>query len=59
MQVRHNEVSDLRIHERRQFARSPIAASDVRPTSLDTFTEEEQMLRESGMFLTSTHWNHV
>ncbi|KAI0706936.1 acyl-CoA oxidase [Cerioporus squamosus] len=31
----------------RQFSRSPVAASDVRPTSLDTFTEEEQMLRES------------
>ncbi|RDX52935.1 acyl-CoA oxidase [Lentinus brumalis] len=31
----------------RQFSRSSVNASDVRPTSLDTFTEEEQMLRES------------
>ncbi|RPD62118.1 acyl-CoA oxidase [Lentinus tigrinus ALCF2SS1-7] len=31
----------------RQFSRSPVAASDVHPTSLHTFSEEEQMLRES------------
>ncbi|KAM5540575.1 hypothetical protein V8D89_005606 [Ganoderma adspersum] len=31
----------------RHFSRSHVAASDVRPTSLNTFTEEEEMLRES------------
>ncbi|KAI0773686.1 acyl-CoA oxidase [Fomes fomentarius] len=31
----------------RHFSRSTVAASDVRPTSLSTFTEEEEMLRES------------
>lgn len=36
----------------RHFSRSHVVASDVRPTSLDTFTEEEEMLRESG---TSAH----
>ena len=34
----------------RHFSRSHVAASDVRPTSLDTFTEEEEMLRDSGTF---------
>ncbi|KAI0723620.1 acyl-CoA oxidase [Earliella scabrosa] len=31
----------------RNFSRSHVACSDARPTSLDTFTEEELMLRES------------
>lgn len=36
----------------RAFSSTRIAASQV--TSLHTFTEEEEMLRESGMFVTSS-----
>ncbi|KAL1939642.1 hypothetical protein VTO73DRAFT_9675 [Trametes versicolor] len=31
----------------RQFSRSHVVSSEAKPTSLNTFTEEEQMLRES------------
>ncbi|KAI0751626.1 acyl-CoA oxidase [Daedaleopsis nitida] len=45
--VLRQSASPRTVASARHFSRSHVAASDIRPTSLDTFTEEEQMLRES------------